>query len=146
MQLKSCETYNGCYRSNSSYFIMLAHDIRGRCWWHSKRGWTFPPIFHSMLLPCDWWQQRGSLTQWRLTWKRVWRKGVSLNSSIWKKLHPLTFINTWWTWWRPNSGCERSEAVGGAFQQWQWGTSDGADFLQVRSHAGTCSSLAKMHI
>ena len=21
--------------------------------------------------------------------------------------------------WRPNSGCEHSEAVGGAFQQWQ---------------------------
>ena len=31
--------------------------------------------------------------------------------------------------WRPNCGCERSEAVGGAFQQWwqqDWDTSTGA--------------------
>jgi len=33
--------------------------------------------------------------------------------------------------WRPNGGCEHSEVVGGAFQQWeqqQWVTSAGADF------------------
>ena len=33
--------------------------------------------------------------------------------------------------WRPNSGCEHSEVVGGAFQQWwqqQWVTSTGAGF------------------
>jgi len=25
--------------------MMLAHGIRGGCWWYSSRGWTFPPIF-----------------------------------------------------------------------------------------------------
>jgi len=42
---------------------------------------------------------------------------------------------------RPTSGCEHSEAVGGAFQQWQqqqWVTSAGADFdksgMQVLVH------------
>jgi len=35
--------------------------------------------------------------------------------------------------WRPNSGCENSEAVGGALQQWQqqqWLTSTGADIYE----------------
>ena len=33
--------------------------------------------------------------------------------------------------WRPNSGCEHGEAVGGVFQQWrqqQWVTSASTDF------------------
>jgi len=76
---------------------MLTHGIRGRYWWYSSSDWTFPPTFHCMLLLCDRWQQRGTLTQWRLTWKCVWNKGVSLNSSMWKKWHPLTFIDACWT-------------------------------------------------
>ena len=50
-------------------------------------------------------------------------------------------------WWRPNSGCEHSEVVGGAFQQWwywQWVTSTDADSLWAQ-HAGSCSLLVKMH-
>jgi len=35
-----------------------------------------------ILLLCDRWQQRGSVTKW----KRGWSKGVSLNSSTWKKV------------------------------------------------------------
>ena len=31
----------GCSESNASYFMMLVHDIRGRCWWYGNRGWTF---------------------------------------------------------------------------------------------------------
>lgn len=31
----------GCSVNNSSCFIMLAHDIQGRCWWYCTRGWTF---------------------------------------------------------------------------------------------------------
>lgn len=41
------------------------------------KGSTFPPISHSMLLPCDRWQRRDSLTKWCLTWKCVWSKTVS---------------------------------------------------------------------
>ena len=41
-------------KSYTSYFIMLAHSVRGQCWWYGSRGWAFPPVFHYMLLPCDW--------------------------------------------------------------------------------------------
>ena len=57
-------------------------------WWYGSRGWAFPTILHYMLLPCDRWQQRGSLTKWRQSWKCVWSKGVSMNSSMWKKMAP----------------------------------------------------------
>jgi len=88
--------YKGCSESNAFYFIMLAHDIRGGCWWYGSTGWTFPPTFHYILLPCDEWQQRDSVTKRHLTWKCGWRKGVSLNSTMQKKQHPLTFINPCW--------------------------------------------------
>jgi len=44
---------------------------------------------------------------------------------------------------RPNSECECSELVGGAFQQWQqqqWVTTSGADFYQLsmQAHVGNC--------
>jgi len=90
--------YKGSSESNVSYFITLAHSIRGRCWWYDSRGWTFPPVFHYILLPHDRWQQRSSMTKWCLTWKCLWSKDVSLNSSMWKKLHPLTFIDACWMW------------------------------------------------
>ena len=57
--------YEGCSDSNASYFAMLAHDIRGTCWWYSSRGQTFLPV-----LP-DRWQQKGGLTKWYLTWKCI---------------------------------------------------------------------------
>ena len=79
-----------CYSSN---FITLAHSVRGRCWSYSSRGWTFLPIFQYILLLCDRWQQRGSLTQWHLTWKCRWSNSVEINSSLWKKWHPLAFID-----------------------------------------------------
>jgi len=53
-----CESYS---ESNASYFMMLACDIRGGCWWYGSR--TFPPISHCILLLCDRWQQSGSLTE-----------------------------------------------------------------------------------
>ena len=68
---------------------MLAQYIRGGCWWHASKGQTFPPIFHCILLLCDRWQQGGSLTEWCLTWKCVWNKGVLLDSSTWKKMVPI---------------------------------------------------------
>jgi len=91
------DSYEVCVKGNASYVIMLAHDVRGRCWCYSSSGWTFPSVFHYILLLCDRWHQRGSLTKWRLTWKCVWSKGLSLNSSMRKKLYPLTFIDTSWT-------------------------------------------------
>jgi hypothetical protein len=35
--------YEGCSNSNDSYYIMLAHDVRGGCWWYVSRGQTFLP-------------------------------------------------------------------------------------------------------
>ena len=102
--------YEGCSKSNASHFIVLAHNIRSGCWWYDSRGWTFPPISHYMLLPHDSWLQRGSLTEWCLTWTCVRSKDISLNSSTWKKLHLLMLA------W--NSGCGYSGVMGGASRQW----------------------------
>ena len=124
--------------------MMLAHDVRGTCWWDGSRGWTFPPVFHYMLL-CNWWQQRSSQTNCCLIWKCIWSKGVSLKSSMKQKSHPLTFTDTCEHLWRPNSGCVHSEVVGGVFQkwwQWQWVTFTGANFYEL---AGSCASLMKIH-
>ena len=53
MQLWKCQPwmvqalvmYEGRSEINASYFIMLAHDVRGEYCWYGSRGWTFPPIF-----------------------------------------------------------------------------------------------------
>ena len=50
--------------------------------------WTFLSMFCYILLLCNRWKQRGSLTTWHLTWKCVWSKGVSLNSST-QKMAPV---------------------------------------------------------
>ena len=52
--------YEGCSESKISNFVMLAHSVRAGCWYGS-RGWTIPLILCYLLLPCDRWQQRGSL-------------------------------------------------------------------------------------
>ena len=44
--------YEGCFESNASYFIMLAHDIRGGCWWHGSKRWNFPLLFHYGFFCC----------------------------------------------------------------------------------------------
>jgi len=64
------------------------------------------------LLQCDRWQQRGSQTQRHLT--------VADEVKVWKKWHPLTFINTSECLWRLISGCERSAVLRNVFQQWEW--------------------------
>ena len=86
-----------CSESNASYFMMLAHNVTCGCWWNGSRSWTFPPTLHYILLPCDRWQQSSSLTKWRLPWKCIWSKCMSLNSSMWKKWHMLPFIDACWT-------------------------------------------------
>ena len=112
----------GCSESNAFYFMMLAHHVRGWCWWYFSRSWTSPPIFCYVLLPCNKRHQRSSLTEQCLTWKFIWSKGALTK-------FPHTGINcTWWhssvlaeCLWGPNSGCEHREVVRGAFQLWsQW--------------------------
>jgi len=53
-----------------------------------------------------------------------------MNSSMWKKWHPLTFTGTCWQFMK-NKQWTSAQWGGGAFQQWQqwqWATSTGADF------------------
>lgn len=47
----------GILKSNTSYFIVLAHSVRGGSWWYLSR---YLPKFHYILLPRERWQQRGS--------------------------------------------------------------------------------------
>ena len=63
-------------------YFMLAHNIKGRWWWYDRRGWTFPPIFHYLLLPYHRRQQKGSLTKWCPSWKSIWSKGVELREKV----------------------------------------------------------------
>ena len=123
---------------------MLPHNIKG--WWYGSRGWTFPPIFCYNMMLHDRWQQRGSLTKWCLTWKCGWSKGVSLSSSMWKQLYPLTFTDAcWvfmetnqWMWAQRGSGWWVSVAIA-KVSQLHW-----CRFLRMQ-HAGSCSLLVKMH-
>jgi len=139
--------YEGCAETTASCFIILAHDVRGRYWWYGSRGWTFPPIFHYMLLPCDRWQYRGSLTEWCLTWKSVWSKDVTEFLHAEKKWHPLTFINSCWTfmktkhwmWAQWGSGWCGSAVVTSTVAHLCW-----CRFLWSW-HAGFCPRLATMH-
>ena len=62
--------------------------------WHQKLN--FPPIFHYILLPCDRWQQRGSVTKWHLTRKCVWIKVCRGIPPCRKKWHLLTFTDACW--------------------------------------------------
>ena len=122
---------------------MMAHNVRGGCWRYGSRGWTFPPILRYMLLLHDRWQQRGSLSKWCLTWKYHWRKSMSLNSSMRKKWHPLTFINISWTFAENNQWM---------WAQWGsgWCVSAVATAVNLHwcrclwvQHADCCSSLEK---
>ena len=139
-------TYKGCSVSNALYFVLWACDVRGGWWWYGGRSWTFPPIFHYVLLLCVRWQQRGSLTKRSMTWKCVWSKDVELNSSVKEKCYPLTFIDAYWMFMRT--------------KQWMWvqwgsgwcisavvpvtvGHFCSCRFSQAR-HAGSCWSQAKM--
>ena len=120
--------YDGCFKSNASCFIVLAHNIRGRCWWYGSRSWTFPI---NIPLYC--------VAEWQIAAEGVvWPNGVRHGSVYEAKMYcwvpPCKRNGTHWhssmlaeCLWRPKHD---SEVVGGAFQQWQqqqWGTSTGAD-------------------
>ena len=109
--------YMSSSKSNASYIILWAH-VRGGCWWYNSRGWTFSEAFHYILLLCDRWQQRNSLTKWQ--WSACGAKVWTRIHTCRKKRHPLTFMCAECLW-RPNSGREHTQMVGGAFLMWwQW--------------------------
>ena len=113
--------------------MMLASNVKGGYWWYGSRNWTFPLVSVTFCC-CMTDGGRGA----------VWQNGIWHRSGNEAKVHhwipPCGKNGTRWHsltlgghLWRPNSGCEHSEAVGGAFQQWQqqqWITSTGADFYK----------------
>lgn len=93
----------GCSDSNTSCFILLADNIRSRCWWYSSGGWTFLPIFCCRVTD-------GSK---RALWQNgIWQgstdeaKGCHWILLLRKKWHPLRSINACWKFLETN--------------QWMW--------------------------
>ena len=95
----------GCSESNSSYMIMLAYSMRDVHLCYDRGVWTFPTIFLHILLLCDKWQQRGSLTTLHLIWKCMWNKSVEMSSSTWKTCTYWHVLMLTERLWRPNSWC-----------------------------------------
>ena len=82
--------YEDCSESNTFCFIILAHNVRGGCWWYSSRDWEPSPIY-SITFCCD--MTDGSR---EAVWSNSIRhrsaseaKHVSLSSSMWKKIAPI---------------------------------------------------------
>ena len=110
---------------------MSVHNVRGRYWWDGYRDSTFNIMFCCHVTDGS----RGA----------VWQNGVWHGSAYVAKvchwIPPCSKNGTQWhssilaeCFWRPNSGCEHSEAVGGAFQQWwkrQWVTCAGVDVYEL---------------
>ena len=72
-----------------------------------------------------------------LTQKSRWNKGVELNSSTWKKLHTLTFTDTWWTFTETKQGILAQWGCGWCFSAvvtGMWKTSHAANGLAQLSH------------
>ena len=77
------------------------------------------PALHYILLPWDRQQQKGSLTKMYLIQKSVWSKGVSLNSSMQKKIDPLTLIDTCCMFMETKQWRCHDETAVSMLQQWQ---------------------------
>ena len=110
--------YKGCSNSKSFYFILLAHSVRGTCWWYGSRSWSS----HQYLL--------NIVAMWQMAAEGQSDKIVS-DLEVHMKQRGVTEIlcaekkrDIHWHssmlaehLWRSNRGCEHSEAVGGVFQQ-----------------------------
>lgn len=134
--------YEDYTESNASYFLMLSHDIRGRCWCDGSRGWTFPPPSHYILLLCDdsssgaVWQNstcHGSMDEAkRCNWIPPQRKKMTSTDTCWTLMESKQ-----WTWAQWGGKWCISAATTAGHLRW-------CTYLQAQ-HAGSCSSLAKMH-
>jgi len=73
------------------HFIMLLHDDRCGYCWQSSRGWTFPPIFCNIYLPCNRHSDK-MVSDIEECMKK--RRGCAFLPV--KKWHPLTFSDSCW--------------------------------------------------
>ena len=95
-------------KSNASYFMTLAHDVRERWWWcasiplHFVAMWLMAAEGQSDTVTSDMevHMKQRCVTEFLL---------VEKNGTHW---HSLTLAECWW---RPNSGCEHNEVASGAF-------------------------------
>ena len=94
LKLEEYMKYECCSKSNVFYVITLPTTSEADV--GDMTGQVETSHQYSILLPHNRGQQRGSLKKWHLIQKCIWSKGVSLNSSIQKKWHLLTFISAWW--------------------------------------------------
>jgi len=98
-------------------------------------GGTYPPVSCSILLPCNRWQQRGSLKKWCLKWQCEQSKGVELNSSTQTKWYPVTFINIFWMFMEVKQWLWAQWGGGWSISAVVTVTSVGADFEELSVQA-----------
>ena len=126
--------YEGSSKNNASYFIMLAHDIRGRCWCYGSRGWNF--CQYSVTFCCC----AAEVSRRAFCQNGVWYESVEFLHGE-KNWHSLIIAEHLW---RSSSRCEHSGCILAVVKAtvghlhwcrllWLW-------------HAGSCSLLTKkMH-
>ena len=125
------------------YYVGLLHQrqMLVQCW--------FTPVFCSILLPCDRWQQRGNLT------KCVWHGSV-FEAEMWDLIPPCGRIGTHWHASTFNVYGGQTVNVS-TVRWWVVHFSSGDNNVKVKQHywwpcrflwgrhAGSCSSLTEMH-
>jgi len=119
--------------------ILLAHDIRGGCWWFGSKGWTFHQYF---VVFCCLVKDGSGGTVWQ---NSTWH-GSANEAKVWNWLPPRGKCGTHWhssmlaeclRW--PRSGCEHSEVVGAVTEQWQqW---QGVTFTDAQMLTSVASRL-----
>ena len=87
--------YKGCSKSNTSYFIMSAHNIRDYVGCMAVEVEPFQQ-YSTTFCCCDKWQLKDSQTAWCQTWKCGWSKSEKLTFSTQEKWHPVTFVHACW--------------------------------------------------
>ena len=98
---------------------MLAHNVRGRCWWNGSRSWTFTPIFHFAAM----WQMVAEGKSDKMasdTEVHMKQRCVTEFPHEEKKWHSLSFINACWTFMET--------------KKWMWAQWDRAFQLWQQQH------------
>ena len=103
--------YKDCSKSNASYFMMFAQDVRAAAGGMTVETEPNHPYFVTFCHVTDSWQHRGSLTEWCLTWKCILKQRWGIEFVYKENIAP-TDSNLAEHLWRPNSECELREAVG----------------------------------
>ena len=134
------DKHKGCSESNASNYVDSQHQRRMVVAWAAEGELSHP---YSLKFCCHVTDgSKGALWQ-----NSIWH-GSAYEAKVCHWIPACRKNGTHWHslmlaehWWRPNSGCEHSKAVGGVFQQWQqkrWVTSTGTDFYK-------CSMEALVH-